>query len=84
MTLKPGDLLPVKEARRLLPLPRATFYRLLQRGLIESRRVPGPSGKRAHVLVVRASLEAYIASPPVPEPDTVDGILAMVSAEQQP
>lgn len=81
--LEPGALLPVRDALALLPLPRATFYRLVGAGTIEVVRVP--TGKRVRLLVVRSSLEQYVAGLRAParqvEASTVDAILAKVTTE---
>ena len=66
--LLPGDLLSVPQALRLLPVGRATLYRLLAEEAIPSIRVATLGSRRGRVLVVRAGLEAFVASllgPPI-------------------
>ena len=58
--LAPGDLLSVAEARRILPLPKSTFYELIRTGALPHVRVPAAGGGRGRVFVLRADLEAFV------------------------
>lgn len=66
--LRPGDLLTVQEALRLLPVGRATLYRLIAEGTLPAIRVASLGSRRGRVLVVRAGLEAFVASRRAPPP----------------
>lgn len=58
--LREGDLLTVAQAVRLLPVGRATFYRLLGDGAFPSIRVTSAGCRRGRVLVFRSGIEAYV------------------------
>ncbi len=81
--LAPGDLLSVAEARRILPLPKSTFYELIRTGALPHVRVPTASGGRGRVFVFRADLEAFVArsrqaATPAPTRVDVDKLLERV------
>jgi excisionase family DNA binding protein len=58
--LQPGDLLSVVQALQLLPVGRATLYRLVAEGTLPAVRVASLGSRRGRILVVRAGLEAYV------------------------
>ncbi|MCK6478613.1 MAG: helix-turn-helix domain-containing protein [Planctomycetaceae bacterium] len=60
--LLPGDLLSVAQALELLPVGRATLYRLLAEQAIPSIRVATLGSRRGRVLIVRGGLERFVAS----------------------
>jgi hypothetical protein len=60
--LRPGDLLSVEQALALLPVGRTMLYALLAERAIPSIRVATVGSRRGRVLVVRAGLDAYVAS----------------------
>jgi len=81
--LAPGDLITVAQALQLLPVGRATLYRLVAEGTLPAVRVASLGSRRGRVLVVRAGLEAYVAglrAPPVPRPAARRGACVDVDA----
>jgi excisionase family DNA binding protein len=88
LNLAPGDLLTVHEALRLLPVGRATLYRLIEEGQIPCYRVQALGSRRGRVLVHRADLEAFVArarhgATRAPVPPDVDALLDRVRARRR-
>jgi len=82
--LEPGDLLTVPQARAILPVSRATFYRLVARGELRAIRVPSVGGGAGRVLVFRRGIEEYVArqaEAPVPG-QRIDTPLPAETADQ--
>jgi len=70
-SVRPGDLISVEQALHLLPVGRTMLYQLIAEKTIPSIRVATVGSRRGRVLVVRAGLEAFVASlqaPPVARP----------------
>ena len=66
--LRPGDLLSVEQALMLLPVGRTMLYQLIAEKTVPSIRVTTVGSRRGRVLVLRAGLDAFVASlqaPPV-------------------
>lgn len=81
--LQPGDLLTVEQALALLPVGRTMLYQLIAEKTVPSIRVATVGSRRGRVLVVRARLEAFVASlqaPPVARPDARRGARVDVDA----
>jgi len=84
-TLRDGDVLTAEQARRLLALPRSTFYALVQAGLLPHCRIPSPTGGRGAIRVLRSDVAAFLertrcrATRAATAPD-VDALLRRVRA----
>ena len=82
-----GDLLTVAQVGKILPIPRASLYRLIDSGRLPAVREPSVG----RLLVFRDDLDDYIrtlrvrhsASGPRPasSPKTTDDILAEIQSE---
>ena len=82
-TVAEGDVLTAEQARRLIALPKSTFYELVRLGRIAHYRVPSPKGGRALIRVHRADITAFLegarqAATRVPVRVDVDGLLRKV------
>lgn len=89
MSISPGDLLSVPEALRLVPIGRATFYRLIEEGQIPCYRVGALGSRRGRVLVARVDLAAFLertrqAAPRAPVAPDVDQLLRKVRSRRPP
>jgi excisionase family DNA binding protein len=87
LSLAPGDLLSVPQALKLVPVGRATLYRLIEDGQIPCYRVGALGSRRGRVLVARADLEAYLArarqaATRAPVAPDVDALLRRVRARR--
>jgi len=86
--LREGDLLTVPQALRLVPVGKATLYRLIEEGQIPCCRVRAFGSRRGRVLVLRADLEAFVqrtrqAAPRAPVAPDVDALLSRVRARRR-
>lgn len=86
--LEPGDLLSVPQALRLLPVSKATMYRLVSRGEVPALRIPTAGGGGGRVLISRQGLEDFVrrmlSEAPKAVPESVDEILARTDRRVTP
>ena len=82
--LEPGDLLTPDEARRLVPLPKSTFYEALKDGTIPALRY------RRSYLIDRQDLERFVAGLRLSRPtdaatveEDADAILRRIEGEPE-
>jgi excisionase family DNA binding protein len=78
-----GDVLTGEQARRLLALPKSTFYGLIAAGHLPHCRIPSPTGGRGAIRVLRSDVAAFLerarqAAPRAPVAPDVDALLAKV------
>lgn len=82
--LKEGDLLTLQQGLRLLPVGRATLYRLVGEGALPSIRVSSAGCRRGRILLFRRGIEDYVekqrvgSPPPAPARIDPDALLARV------
>lgn len=77
----------VPQALKLLPVGRATFYRLIEEGQIPCCRVRALGSRRGRVLIHRGDLEAFVertrqAAPRAPVAPDVDALLRRVRSRR--
>jgi excisionase family DNA binding protein len=82
-----GDLLTIKQARRILPVSQSRMYELVAAGEVPAIRVPSAGGGRGRWLVVRSGLDRYIRArlrdrPTRPLVETPDSILARIERKR--
>jgi excisionase family DNA binding protein len=86
--LREGDLLTVAQARKLVPLARATFYALIESGELPCYRFGAAWSRTRRVLVHRGDLEAFVArarhgATRAPTAPDVDALLSRVRARRR-
>jgi len=93
--IEEGDLLTIAQARRILPLSKASLHRLADAGELLAIRARVSGRARGRRLFLRSSIDDYVrrqieeAAPPPPSEseslpsDTVDDILKRLEADER-
>ncbi len=87
-SLADGDVLTAEQARRLLALPKSTFYALVQAGFIAHAHIPSPTGGRGLIRVLRSDVATFLertrqAGTRAPTTPDVDDLLRRVRSRRR-